>query len=216
MKVKVILKLLVVLLISLSSTQIIMGQSETESKTNEIFLRESIQELLMQTFIDFPEGDSRLVFVRSESENPANWLLEEELTSYLGAKGYSLALPQKQVNSDKFENCWDLFYRIIELRLEYPKVKSKRLFGQKFVHRESDLNISFRLTQKNTGKILWIKRKNHFTSDVFPKKVIPTIQSGQYSFLSPELPENATGKYLEPALVAAVVGGLVYLFFASR
>jgi hypothetical protein len=51
---------------------------------------------------------------------------------------------------------------------------------------------------------------------VIPKEVIPIIQSEQYSFLSPKLPENTTGKYLEPALVAAVVGGLVYLFFASR
>jgi len=214
--VKVVLKLSAILLLCFSSTQIIMGQSETEIKTNEIFLRESIQELLMQTFIDFPEGDPRLIFVRSESENSANWLLEEELTSYLGAKGFSLALPQKEVKSDNFENCWDLLYRIIELRLEYPKVKSKRLFGQKFVHRESDLNMSFRLTEKNTGKILWAKRKNHFNSDLFPKKIVPMIQSEQYSFLSPKLPEDTTGKYLEPALVAAAVGGLVYLFFASR
>lgn len=214
--VRIILKLIVFLSLSVFSFQIAIGQTEEKIKTNEVFLRESIQGFLEKTFTDFPKGYPQLIFVRPESENSANWVLEEELTSYLTSRQFSVALHQEEFKSNKFENCWELFYRIIELRLEYPKVKSKSFFGKKFVTRKSDLNLSFRLMEKDTGKILWAKRENHTSSDVIPKKTIPLIKNEQYSFLSPNLPESTTGKYVEPAIVAAVVGGLVYLFFASR
>ena len=208
--------LLIVFIFFFFCCQIVLGQDENEMKNNEIFLRESIQELLKQTFVDFPTGSPRLVFIDPELENPANWLVLDELTSYLTAKGLSVAIPQQELKSGMFENCWDLFYRIIQLKLTYPEVKSKGLFGKKMTTRESELNLSFRLTEKNTGKILWTKRKNHTTFDVIPQKRIAILENKQYLFLSPELPQSSTRKYIEPALVAAVVGGLVYLFFASR
>jgi len=216
MTVRIISRLLIFFFLSSSSSQVVLGQTEKKAKTNEVFLRESIQQVLKQAFTDFPKGRPQLVFIRPESENPANWLLEEELSSHLSAEGFSVALPRQEIKSVGFEDCWDLFYRIIELRLEYPRVKSKKLFGKKWVTRQTDLNLSFRLTEKSTAKILWTKRKNHTRSDLIPKKMLPGIRSKQYTFLSPELPETATSKYLEPALVTAVVGGLVYLFFASR
>jgi hypothetical protein len=209
-------KMLIFLIFSFCFSQIVSGQTETESKSNEMFLRESVQELLRQTFTDFPQGSPELVFIDPESDNPANWLVQEELTSYLTTKGFSMALAQGEFKSEKTENCWDLFYRIIQLKLTYPQVKSKGLFGKKLVTRESELNLSFRLMDKNSGKILWTKRKNHSSSDVIPKKRISLLKNEQYPFLSPELPQSNTRKYVEPALVAAVVGGLVYLFFASR
>ena len=211
---KALIKILSVFILSFCLFQNVFGQDEGESKNNEIFLRESIQDLLKQSFKDFPQGSPRLVFIEPESENPANWLVQEELTSYLSAKGFQTALPQGEFGVT--DDCWDLFYRIIQLKLTYPKVKSKGLFREKIVTRESELNLSFRLMEKNTGKILWTKRKNHTTSDIISKKKISSLKNEQYPFLSPVLPESKTSKYIEPALVAAVVGGLVYLFFASR
>lgn len=214
--VRIILRLSAFFLLSIFCCQIAIGQNREEVKTNEIFLRESIQDLLKQAFTDFPKGYPKLVFIRSESGNSANWLLEEELTSYLTSREFSVAFQQQEYKSEKSENSWDLFYRIIALRLEYPRVKRRGLFGKKFITRETNLNFSFRLTEKNTGEILWTQRKNHTTSDIIPKKATAILDSQQYPFLSPELPESSISKYVEPALVAAVVGGLVYLFFASR
>lgn len=213
---KTFFKILIFLVFSFCFSQITFGQTEKESKSNEIFLRESIQELLRKTFTDFPQGSPELIFIDPESDNPANWLVEEELTSYLTAKGFSMALAQGKFKSEKTKNCWDLFYRIIQLKLTYPQVKSKGLFGKKLVTRESELNLSFRLIDKNSGKILWTKRKNHSSSDVISKNRISLLKNEQYPFLSPELPQGNTRKYIEPTLVAAVVGSLVYLFFASR
>ncbi len=214
--VKVSSKVLIVFIFFFFCCQIVLGQDENEIKNNEIFLRESIQELLKQTFVDFPSGSPRLVFIDPESDHPANWFLQEELISYLTTKGFSVTLAQQESGSEKPENCWDLFYRIIQLKLTYPKVKSKGLFGKKMVTRESELNLSFRLMDTTSGKILWTKRTNHTTFDVIPQKRIAMLENKQYLFLSPELPQSSTRKYIEPALVATVVGGLVYLFFASR
>jgi hypothetical protein len=210
------LKLLAVFLLSIFSSQVVLGQAETENKTNELFLRESIQEHLKQTLTDFPKESPRFIFIHSEAKHPASWLLDEELTSYLTSKGFPVALPQKEFKSENFGKSWELSYRIIELKLEYTKTKSKNFLGKRFLTRRSDLNLSFRLMEKDTGKILWTNRKNYTRSDVIPKKTIPGIENENYPFLSPNLPKSTTSKYIEPALVAAVVGGLVYLFFASR
>jgi hypothetical protein len=216
MIVRHVLKLLAALFVLFSLWQASSGEAETEIKTNEIFLRESIQGLLNQTFADFPKDLKGLILIRPDSDNSAAWLVEQELTSYLITKGFGVALSQPELESENSENCCDLFYRIIELRLEYPQMKRKGLFGKKFVIRQSTLNSSFRLTEKDSGKILWTKRKNHTTIDEIPKKMVPILENEEYPFFSPELPQSTGGKYLEPALVTAVVGGLVYLFFASR
>lgn len=211
-----LLKLLPLFLLFSSSTQIASGQVKTELKTNEIFLRESIQELLQQSFTDFPQGRPELIFIHSESDNPAAWLVEQELTSFLASRDFGVALAGPELESKGSGSFWDLGYRIIELRLKYPQVKSKGLFGKKSVTRESNLNLSFRLTEKDTGRILWTKTKGRIRTDQIPKETIPAVENEQYAFLCPRLPQSTISKYVEPTLVAAVVGGLVYLFFASR
>jgi len=211
-----LLKLSPFFLLFFCSAQIVNGQVKAELKTNEIFLRESIQELLQQSFTDFPRGRPELIFIHSESDNPAAWLVEQELTSFLASKELEVALPQPEAESQRSGSFWNLGYRIIELRLEYPEVKSKGLFGKKSVTRESNLNLSFRLMEKDTGRILWTKTKGRIRTDQIPKKTIPAVENEQYAFLCPRLPQSTISKYVEPTLVAAVVGGLVYLFFASR
>ncbi len=207
---------LLFLLVFFPCVQMVNGQEQAEIKTNESFLRESIQELLGETFADFPRDLSRLIFVHSDSDNSAAWLVDQELTSYLTSRGFEAALPRPELESERPGDSWDLGYRIIELRLGYPEAKRKGLFGKKLVTREASLNLSFRLTDRDTGKILWTKRKNHGSTDQIPENKIHTLENQEYAFLSPVKPQGAISKYVEPALVAAVVGGLVYLFFASR
>jgi hypothetical protein len=82
--------------------------------------------------------------------------------------------------------------------------------------RKANLNVSFRLEEKESGKVLWSKRETEERSDIVKKQTIKYLNNDSYSFLSPPLPEDSQAKYIEPALVAAVVGGLIYLFFANR
>lgn len=183
--------------------------------TNEEFLRQSVRSLFERTFGDFPEAGSDLLLLRAEREHPANWLLEDELVSYLLSMKYQVALHSGEGEGNLTESK-SLFYRIIEMRLDYPKVKRMGFLGRRIVSRGAHLNLSLRLEDAATGKVLWTKREQQESSDLVKRSMVESLNNESYSFLSPSLPDDAQSRFLEPALVAVVAGGLVYLFFASR
>ncbi len=215
---KIIVILLLIFLAISFPVQVFAEKEEQEKESlisNEEFLRESVRILLHKSFLDFPRAESRFILVNSEEENPANWLLEDELVSYLQSKNLQVALHTGSVQNE-FPKSWSLFYRVIEMKLSYPQVRRKGFFGHKLVTRKAKLNLSFRLEEKESGKVLWTKRETEERSDVVKKQTIKYLNNDSYSFLSPPLPEDLRARYIEPALVAAVVGGLIYLFFANR
>lgn len=183
--------------------------------SNEEFIRGSLRSLFDATLNDFPEAHTKLIFLKAEEDHPANWLLEDELISYLLSLNYQVGLGVSDSNQTLAESS-SLFYRIIELKLDYPKVKRKSFLGAKLVTREVSINLSFRLEDKITRKVLWDKRGKEKKSDLVKKSMIKSLNNHSYPFLSPSLSSDSQSKYLEPALLAAVVGGLVYLFFANR
>ncbi len=196
----------------------VFAEKEEKQETplsNEEFLRESVRSLFQEAFFDFPRSESRFVLVSPEDEDRANWLLEDELISYLRSLDFQVAL-HTGGGQKETPKAWSLFYQIIEMKLSYPQVKRKGFFGHKLVTREAKLNLSFRLEEKESGKVLWTKRETAEKFDVVEKQAIEFLNNNSYPFLSPPLPEDMQTRYLEPALVAAVVGGLIYLFFANR
>jgi len=183
--------------------------------SNEEFLRESLRSLLGRTFDDFPQAGSKLLLLKAEEDHPANWLLEDELVSYLLSSNYKVALHSTEPNNNLSES-QSLFYRIIEMSLNYPKVKRKGFLGARLVTRKALLNLSFRLEDNATGKVLWTKRGKEERSDLIKKSMIKSVNNQSYPFLSPSLPDDPQSRFIEPTLVVAVVGGLIYLFFANR
>ena len=183
--------------------------------SNEEFLRESVRSLLEVTFGDFPDDKSQLLRLRSEEEHPANWLLEDELVSYLVSSEYEVAL-KPGTSEDNLQESQSLFYRIIEMSLRYPEVKRKGFLGGRRVVRRAVLNLSFRLEEEATGRVLWSERVKEETSDLIERSMAQSVNNRTYPFLSPSLPDDLQSRYVEPALVVAVVGGLIYLFFANR
>jgi hypothetical protein len=192
------------------------NESEEENlPSNEEFLRQSIRSLFERTFDDFPEVGSSFLLLQPEREHPANWLLEDELVSFLFSMKYQVALRSSEpVGNSRESN--SLFYRIIEMRLDYPKVKRRGFLGARMVSRRSYLNLSFRLEDASTGKVLWTRREQEESSDLVKRSRIKSLNNDSYPILSPSLPDDPQSRFLEPALVAVVVGGLIYLFFASR
>jgi hypothetical protein len=189
--------------------------AEENPPSNEEFVRESVRSLLETVFGDFPEDKPQLLRLGSEEEHPANWLVEDELVSYLVSSEYEVALKQG-TSEDTLQESQSLFYRIIELSLRYPEIKRQRFLGGRRVVRKAMLNLSFRLEDTATGKVLWSERVREETSDLIERSMAQSVNNRTYPFLSPSLPDDPQSRYVEPALVIAVVGGLIYLFFASR
>jgi hypothetical protein len=185
------------------------SQEKVVPLTNEAFLRQTIKEVLEDCLKDAPI-DSQMVWVKEEGENPSAWIVKEEIVSFLSKRG--------PVGSGKKEGQESsspvLAYRIIKLNLEYPEVR-KKLFGKSWIRRESQVVLSFNLSDPD-GKILWSKRGERKNSDLLKKEELLSLNNRQYPFLCPEIPQDTWGKYVEPAVVTVVVGGLIYLFFANR
>ncbi len=209
-------------LIQLTTT--IPGRGLAQSKnptggdppSNEEFLRGSVRSLLARTFDDFPKDKSRLLLLKAEAQHPANWLLEEELISYLLSSECHAGLQLTEAKTD-LQEARSLFYRIIQMSLDYPTIKRKGFMGRRrLVTRTASLNLSFRLEDDATGRVLWASRGKDEKSDQIKKSAVKSLNNESYPFLSPSLPEDPQSRFLEPALVVAVVGGLIYLFFANR
>jgi hypothetical protein len=188
---------------------------EENPPSNEEFLRKSISSLLADTLDDFPEADSELLLLQAEEAQPANWLLEEELVSYLLSLNYRVVLHSNKTRSNLPESK-TLFYRIIEMSLDYPEIKRKSFLGGRMLIRRSRLNLSFQLEDEATGQVLWTRRGQQERSDLIKRSMVKSLNNRSYPFLSPPLPDDTHSRFLEPALVAVVVGGLIYLFFANR
>jgi hypothetical protein len=188
---------------------------EENPPSNEEFLRQSVRSLFERTFDDFPRPGSNLLLLQPEREHPANWLLEDELTSFLLSMKHQVALGSREAGGNSGESN-SLSYRIIEMRLDYPQAKRKGFLGARMVSRRSYLNLSFRLEEENSGKVLWTGRGQEESSDVVKRSTVESLSNESYPILSPALPDDPQSRFFEPALVAVVVGGLIYLFFASR
>jgi hypothetical protein len=173
-----------------------------------------VKSLFERAFEDFPEANSNLLFLRAEKEHPGNWLLKDELVSYLLSMNYQVALGSSETDGNSGESN-SLFYRIIQMRLDFPKAERKGFLGARMVSRRSYLNLSFRL-EEATGKVLWTERGQEESSDVVKRSMVESLNNESYPMLSPSLPDDSQSRFMEPALVAVVVGGLIYLFFASR
>jgi hypothetical protein len=183
--------------------------------SNEEFLRSSIRSLLQHTFTSFPADESKSLVVKSEDEHPADWLLKDELVSYLRSLNREVILRPADRGSGVEESQF-LFYRIIDMSLSYPQVKRKGFLGGRILTRRAGLNLSFRLEDRATGKVLWAERAKEENSDLVKRGMAGSLNNKIYPFLSPSLPDDLQSRFVEPALVVAVVGGLVYLFFANR
>ncbi len=191
------------------------GAVQENPPSNEEFLRGTIRSLFERAFVDFPDKDAKLLVLRSEEQHPAGWLLEDELVFFLLSLDREVAL-QSVAPSRNLEESQQLFYRIIDMNLSYPEVKRRGFLGGRILTRRAALNLSFRLEDGATGKVLWSEKVKEERSDVIKRSMAKSVNNKTYPFLSPSLPEDPQSKYLEPALVISVVGGLIYLFFANR
>jgi hypothetical protein len=188
---------------------------EENPPTNEEFLRETLRSLFSETFTDFPRSNSDLLRLKAEEDRPENWLVENELIAYLLSLNYQVGLSDIDSISD-FPESKLLFYRIIDLKLDYPQTYRKGFLKEKLVTRRAEVNLSLREENPATGKVIWLKRGRLEKTDVVRKSAIKSLNNQSYPFLSPSLSGDPMNKYLEPALLTAVVGGVIYLFFANR
>lgn len=195
-----------------------------EPKNNEKFLREVVVQSLTQSFSEAIPQMKDTVYLKEEGEHPALWLLREELIGYLTQNKKEVFLfdstkinsPFSSQDTEFVQNASILRYHLTELKISYPKVERRGFLGKRIITREGKVSAFFYLVNATNNEIVWQTGVEYKKLDKIDINALKSAENKNFSFLCADLPSSATRKYVEPALVTAVAGGLVYIFFANR
>jgi len=108
-----------------------------------------------------------------------------------------------------------LEYRVATLGVTYTDVHKARIFGASEVERSAQVSLAARLLGPD-GRMLWSGRAVSVSRDRVPQDDLPEVEDNLYSFARPTLPSADITRILEPAIVVALVSGLVFLFYTNR
>ncbi len=147
------------------------------------------------------------VLIRAQAEHDANWLVDHILAERLLARGFEVSLDTTLVQQKDIQ----LSYRVIDLGIR----GTTGLLSDK-LQRQSHLTLSLRLTQTGDETLYWQTEETVFQSNHAPKAKLDFLQTTPFKFAETNLEEKSWGKFVEPIIVSAVLGGLVSLFFSNR
>ncbi|HIM56021.1 MAG TPA: hypothetical protein EYM39_04885 [Candidatus Latescibacteria bacterium] len=145
------------------------------------------------------------VLLLPQEEAEENWIVEHLLLEELLSRGFEVTLDSTASGSDGVE----LSYRIVDLSV----TGSSGILGG-HIERRCRLPLALRLT--SGGELRWQTEAKSEIADFVPKSRIEVLQSSSYDFADTELEEKNWGKFVEPIIVSAVLGSLIYIFFTNR
>jgi len=181
------------------------------------------------------------VYIRPSTTNAANWMIENILARRLKEQGVRVmvslvppapvpvspdtsaadttvaaSVPIAEESREMVPGALNLEYRINELNLEYSKVWRPHLIGRKSVERVAVASISGRLVEESSGRLLWVGDGSATRKDVVPASQLPFLEGKNATWQKGTLPAGKGGAIIEPLVVAAIVAGLVYLFYSNK
>jgi hypothetical protein len=102
--------------------------------------------------------------------------------------------------------------RLSAFHFRYKGGKSRGFLKRPFINR----NLTGQIAINLSGHYSYIGFRDVSYDDQIPHGQANIVASPKYNQLAPELPRPGAGRFLEPIAVGVTVGGLIYLFFASR
>ena len=150
----------------------------------------------------------QLLLVAPQGKHAATWLVDHLLAEGLLARGFAVTLDSSAAPAGTPR----LSYRILDLGV----IGRANLWGSQF-HRESRASLVLQLSGSATGAPLdWQSEVAGHLADRVPKDRLPVLQDSAYDFAKVEVQRQSWGKFVEPVIVSAVLGGLIHLFFSNR
>lgn len=200
------MKIYAILITFLIFTSIASGKTAkglTDEELINISLRNAGKRMA-NDLIKIGERDIRIVENSLEKEVNSNFILIEGLTNEIKNHGGSIFLKNEEAEIDKPT----LFFRIIGKNVSIEEID--RFFGDPVVVRDVRVRISYRLVAPKSGEILIAKEIEESLENRISKKEYTNLRKGMrkkgFSFAS----------LLEPAIVTAIIGGLMYLFYSRK
>jgi len=143
-----------------------------------------------------------------QGKHAATWLVDHLLAEGLLARGFAVTLDSAAAPAGAPR----LSYRILDLGI----TGRANLWGGQF-HRESRVSLVLQLSGGGPGEPLdWQGEVAGRLADRVPKDRLPILQDAAFDFAKVEVQRQSWGKFVEPVIVSAVLGGLIHLFFSNR
>jgi hypothetical protein len=109
-----------------------------------------------------------------------------------------------------------LEYRIVDISMMYSGGGRKLLVGSRNIDRVMEASVHARLLGGGTREILWVGSGDARESDRIPGSALRDVEASGYPCEPPSLDAGGFGRLVEPAVVTAIVAGLVYLFYTNQ
>ncbi|TES93427.1 MAG: hypothetical protein E3J87_02325 [Candidatus Cloacimonadota bacterium] len=195
-----------ILLITLLITVTVSSGKADEGLTDEELLNICLKNAGRRIANDLHEkGYSEICVVESPSETDEriNFILIESIANEIKNMNGSIFLMKEKGTRGKPT----LFYRVIEKNVSIEE--KDRFWGAPVVERDIRVKISYRLVAPETGEILISKEIEESLKNKISQKAYTNLTKGAKKGVS-------FTSLLEPAIVTAIVGGLMYLFYSQK
>lgn len=149
--------------------------------------------------------DAGPVLIQAQAGHSANWLFEHILVEELLRRGLAVTLDSAAVDGASPR----LSYRVADLEVSGS---SGLLHGS--VSRRCRVLVS--LGYSRNAETVWTGEGRAEAADRVSARELDALQDSRYDFARTELEKRTWGRYVEPVIVTAVLGSLVYLFFSNR
>jgi len=182
------------------------------------------------------------VYLRAVTPHDATWMIENLFGGRLREKGIevvvsavtpvsavtdtsradtlavsdSLKVSKVSVAPQSETELRTLEYRITELDMEYPRTWRPHYVGHKMVERVAVVSLYGRLIEESSGKLIWVGEGSATKRDVVPASELSFLEGKSKEWQKGTLPTGKLGTFVEPLVVAAIVAGLVYLFYSNK
>lgn len=167
------------------------------------------------------DSGGHVVLAPAES-HPLNFVVEHATLRALTRRGVSTTVRRSIVPDDSLGALSAggdplLEYQLATARVTYLRMVGGYLLPSRVkVERQALVAGGLTLRDPSSSRVLWLSDAGHNFLDRFPRDQLQRVEDGRYTDLKADLPERNFGRVIEPVVVAAVVTGLVVLFFQNR
>ncbi|MFZ1947907.1 MAG: hypothetical protein WAW06_10220 [bacterium] len=155
--------------------------------------------------------------VDAGSGTEAAWLVDNVLTGRLIEEGWNVRAKGSEKDSALVAAPeYLLKLRVGELGLIYARSWRRHLFFGKAVERVARVSFFYDLVDRTDDSVVRASSARAEVRDVVPASALRALADSKYPFASPVLEKSQWDRYVEGALVLAIVGVLVYLFYSNK
>ncbi len=193
------------------------ARSDEAYPTNLELVEAATRAALDSARVSAPPVSESDIEILIEGGHTGGWLVKKIVNDRLIKRGWDVRVVAEGADSSvATKTPYVLNIKIVKLDLVYGRQWRRYVIGSKVVERVARASFYFELVDMVENEILETKSTRGEVRDAVPVSALPVLSDSKYAFAAPELEKGSTDKYLEGALVLAIIGVLVYLFYSNK